>query len=100
MADSTSIVTASITAENTGTDWLQLRDGGAKEFDVSVSGTFAGTVFLQRKLKGAADNTARDIESYTTGASPVGHMAGEWDVRLFVKTGGYTSGTAVLRLSI
>lgn len=97
MADNKVRVTGSITAQNTGTDWLQLR-GHRNFFDVSVSGTFSATATLQRKRPGEAAAAARDIETYTASTEKLQEFAGHWDVRLFVKTGAYTSGTADLEL--
>lgn len=97
MADNRIRVTASVTAQDTGTDWLQLR-GHRNFFDVSVSGTFVATVTLQRKRPGEAASGARDIETYTAGTEKLQEFAGHWDVRLHVKTAAYTSGTAILEL--
>lgn len=97
MADNRINVTAAVTAQNTGTDWLQIR-GERKFFDISVYGTFVATVHLQRKRPGAAASAARDVESYTAGTEKIAEMQGHWDVRLFVKTGNFTSGTANLEL--
>jgi len=85
-------VIADIEAENSGTDWLQLR-GARNFFDISVSGTFVATVHLQRKRPGEAASAGRDIESYIAGTEKLGEMQGRWDIRLFVKTDNYTSGT-------
>ena len=98
MVDSTVRVTASAAAENTGTGWLKLR-ADHSFFDISVSGTFAATVSLQRKRPGEAASAARDIESYTGGTEKLGEMQGHWDVRLFVKTGDYASGTVEMELA-
>lgn len=95
MADNTTQVSASIAAQNTFTDWLQ----GPGRADLSVSGTFSATVFLQRKLRGEAAASAVDVESYTAATEKVIEDAsGQYDYRLGVKTGGYTSGTAVCKL--
>ena len=99
MADNKIRVTASVTADNNGTDWLQLR-GHRNFFDVSVSGTFTATVTLQRKRPGEAAAAARDFEEYTAGTEKLGEFAGHWDVRLFVKTSAYTSGTATLEIGV
>ena len=99
MADSSIRVTASLTAQNTGTDWLRLR-GERNRFDISVGGTFAATVHLQRKRPGEAASAARDVESYAAATERLGEMQGHWDVRLFVKTGNFTSGTVVAELGV
>lgn len=100
MADSPHRIDADLTAQNTGTDWLQVRlaDGGGK-FDVSVSDTFVANVTLQRKEPHEAASAAVDVEAaYTTATEKTAEIAGDWDVRLFIKTGGFTSGTARCRL--
>lgn len=99
MADNKIRVTASVSAADSGSDWLQLR-GHRNFFDVSVSGTFVATVTLQRKRPGDAAAAARDVETYTAGAEPLKEFAGHWDVRLYVKSSAYTSGTAVLELGV
>ncbi len=99
MADSTVRVTAALTAGDTGTDWLRLR-ADHNFFDISVSGAFSGTVHLQRKRPGEAASAARDIESYGAAAEKLGEMRGHWDVRLFVKSGDYTSGAITAELAV
>lgn len=97
MAEKTKVM-KDVTAQNDGTAWLEL-PGVRSFFDISVSGTFSATVTLQRKRRGEADSAARDIETYTAPTEKIGEMAGHWNVRLFVKTGDYTSGTATLELN-
>lgn len=97
MADNPVRVTKSTAAENAGTDWLTLR-GDRSFFDVSVSGSFTATATLQRKRPGEAASAARDIETYTAGAEKIGEVQGHWDIRLFVKSGEFTSGTVTLEL--
>lgn len=96
MADNLQQVTASLTAQNTGTDWLK----GPPKAQISVSGTWVATVFLQRKLKGEASSAAVDVESYTANTEKViPDGDGAYDYRLFCKTGGFTSGTIVCKLT-
>ena len=97
MADNRIRVTADVAAADSGTDWLQLR-GNRNFFDVSVGGTFVATVHLQRKRPGEAVAAARDVESYAAGTEKLGEMQGHWDVRLYVKTGNYSSGTVKAEL--
>lgn len=97
MADNRINVAAAVTAEDSGTDWLQVR-GERNFFDISVFGTFVATVHLQRKRPGEAASAARDVEAYTAGTEKLGEMQGHWDVRLFVKAGNFTSGTVNLEL--
>ena len=97
MADNGIRTTADIAAQNSGTDWLQLR-GARNFFDFSVSGTFTATVHLQRRRPGESASAARDVESYTAGTEKLGEMQGHWDVRLFVKTSNYGSGNVKAEL--
>jgi len=76
----------SITAQNTGIDAMDVTNA----LSISISGTWVATVYLQRKHDGT---NWRDVTSYTaniedTIEDPVGAQ-----YRLFVKTGGFTSGT-------
>lgn len=89
--------TASITAENTGTDWLRTD----KPINITVSGTFSATITLQIRFidEGVAGSTI-DIEEYSAAANKVADNYEDGvEFRLFCKTGAYTSGTAELRLS-
>lgn len=98
MADNENLVTATVAAADAGTDWLQLRQY-RNPFDISVKGTFTGNVFLQRKRPEESADDARDIgDAYTASTEEIGEMRGRWDVRLFVKAGGLSSGTVVLEL--
>lgn len=83
----------SITAENTFSDPIQI----SGKFNLSISGTFVGTVTVQRKRLN--ESTYRDVESYTTETEANGEVIGKWDVRVGIKTGDYTSGTAVVSIS-
>ena len=44
LSKDTGLVTAALTAENTFTDWIY----STKEFNLSISGTFVGTITVQR----------------------------------------------------
>ena len=68
------------------------------DFNISLSGTFAATVDLQRSFD--SGSTWHTIESYTVPTQKVG-SAPERGVqyRMGVATGAYTNGTAVVRVS-
>jgi len=87
--------TASLTAQNTFSDAVKVHG----EFNLSLSGTWAATVFVQRSYDDGS--TWLDVESYTANTEQVGSSPEE-DVlvRFGVKTGGYTSGTIVGRISL
>ncbi len=88
------IVTRSIAAENQFTDSVRLTGF----FNISLSGTWSATVTVQRSFdKG---DTWFDVESFTVNTEQYGFEA-EFGVyyRVGVKTGNFTSGTVVMRLS-
>ena len=98
MVDTPRFKSASVTAQNTGTDWLSVA-GDDVEFVISVTGTFSATIHLQSKRLDEDASSARDIESNTAGTQKAGALSGDWMVRLFCKTGNFSSGTAVLELN-
>ena len=88
---SSEAVTAAITAQNTFTNPVRLT--GA--FNISISGTFAATVTVQRSF----DNSAwHDVNSFTGPFEGTGYEPEAMYYRAGVKTGAFTSGTAVLRV--
>jgi len=86
-------VTADITAQDTFTDTIEVRG----HFNISISGTWAGTVTAQRSFDGGS--TWLDVDTFTSNYEGVGFDAEDTLYRLGIKTGDYTSGTAVVRLS-
>lgn len=84
---------ASITAQNTFTTPVYILG----DFNFSLSGTWVATVFIQRSFDGS---TWLDVASYTANIEDTGHEP-ETGVlyRAGVKTGGFTSGTVVARIS-
>ena len=86
--------TASLNAADTYTGQAKLKG----LFNVSISGTWAGTLTLQRSFDDGS--TWKDVATYTASAEQVGTET-ESDViyRLGFKVGDYTSGTAVVRIS-
>ncbi len=84
-------VIASITAQNTFTDAVQLNAG--QKAAISISGTFSATVTVQRRLDGS---NWRDVESFTSAVEKTFSADSGCEIRAGVKTGGYSSGTAIL----
>jgi len=84
-------VSASLTAQNTGTTGLGV--GQNKKVNASISGTFVGTVHVQRKQTGSADSTYIDLYSVTAPSEKIIENVGKWTYRIFCKTGNFTSGT-------
>ena len=94
-----SAVTASLTAENTFTDWYSSRYDNADGYlNLSVSGTWVGTITVQRSFDGGV--TPLDVEQYT---SNIEKYVQDFETgvvyRIGFKTGEFTSGTAVCRVS-
>jgi hypothetical protein len=86
------IVSASIGAQNTFTDSIRL----SGPFDLSISGTFVGTVTVQRSY----DNSAwKDVDTFTAPTEDYGFQPEIAWYRAGIKTGAYTSGTAVVSLA-
>jgi len=90
----TAVAEKSIAAENTFSGMVELRG----DFNLSLSGTWIATVWVQRSFDGGS--TWMDVDSFTANVETVG-TEGEPGMlyRFGVKTGGYTSGTVVGRLS-
>ncbi len=87
-------VAASFVDVNDTTAWLRVEGGGF--FDVSVSGTWAGVVALERRTPPVG--TEIEIETYTANSERIGQFAGNTEVRLKFTTD--TSGTVVAELRV
>jgi hypothetical protein len=87
------LVEKDISAENTFSDGIYVEG----DFSFSISGTFVGTVTVQRSFD--AGSTFRDVDSFTAPIETAG-FDGEPIVvyRAGIKTGDYTSGTASIRI--
>lgn len=97
MATFTAVVSksasANITAQNTFTSGVVL--SGA--FSLSISGTWAGTVTIQRSFD--AGTTWLDVQNYTANFEDTGNEPAVGVLyRVGFKTGNYTSGTANVRI--
>lgn len=88
-------LTGNSTAQNTFSGTMRFRG----PFNFSITGTWAGTVHVQRAFSGSSA-TWHDVDSFTANTSKVGNEP-ERGVyyRAGIKTGNYTSGTAALRFS-
>lgn len=86
--------TRSISNENLFTDAVEM----LAYFNISVSGTWGGTVTVQRSFDGGS--TWLDVATWTANTEEFGFEPerGIW-YRVGIKTGDYGSGTAVVRLS-
>ena len=86
--------TRTITAENQFTDPAEV----VGYFNLAISGTWAGTVTVQRSFdKGS---TWYDVDTWTANTQEYGFEPERGiQYRVGIKTGGYTSGTCVVRIS-
>ena len=88
------IVARSISANNTFSDRVQL----AGYFNVSISGTWSGTITCQRSFD--QGSTWFDVKDWDENIQEYGFEPerGVW-YQIGFKDGGYDSGTATMRLS-
>ena len=85
---------ATLTAQNTFTDWAKIR-GLA---DISISGVSDSTVTVQRSFDGGA--TIKDVESFTASVEKVLEVSQQGvSYRVGIKTGNYGTDTVVCEVS-
>ena len=84
---------ASLTAQDTYTPAKLLQPGDF--YSVSISGTFAGTITIQRSKDLV---TWMDMRSETGPKELDGQTGAAWYYRAGFKAGAYTSGTAMVDL--
>lgn len=94
-------VAAAVVAEDTATDPIRVTgiDNG-RVFSIIISGTWVGTVTLQRSVSEPGDWT--DVTTYTTNQTTTYDDTLDNQIvyyRLYVKVGAYTSGTISMQLS-
>jgi len=86
--------TRSIAAENLYTDAVEV----VGYFNLSISGTWVGTLTVQRSFD--SGSTWYDVDTWTENVQEYGlEPEGGIQYRAGIKTGEYTSGTCVVRLS-
>jgi hypothetical protein len=86
--------TRSVTAENQYCDSVSL----VGHFNISISGTWVGTVTCQRSFDGGS--TWFDVATWVANTEEYGfEPEREVHYRVGIKLGEFTSGTAALRLS-
>lgn len=85
-------VSKTITAQNTFSDILRV--GGLKYLNLSIYSTaLSATITLQRRRTG--DTDWLDVANYTANVEKLIKSAGQWEYRIGVKTGNFTSATAL-----
>tara|TARA_R110001632_G_scaffold10922_3_gene39903 strand:+ start:1771 stop:2076 length:306 start_codon:yes stop_codon:yes gene_type:complete len=93
----TGLVEATALGDGQFTDWIY----STKDFNFSISGTFVGTVTVQRSFDPSdPDNNARDVDTFTDPIETYGFdPSGVVLYRAGFKSGEHTSGTADIRIS-
>lgn len=92
--------------ENTYSDWLPLKKQNKVSaddphgFTLSITGTYTATITLQRRFNDPGGySSTYDVATYTANAEyNLLDYGNNVEYRIGIKTGGYTSGTAVIRL--
>lgn len=90
-------VTASVTSDEAAGTWssyLDLLPGS--QADVSISGTWTGTVRVQRKL--ANDASGLDVDTFTANYQGVYYVGSAQAVRIGAANGDWASGTMTLKV--
>ena len=88
------LTTRTLTAENQFTDAVQLQG----YFNLSISGTWVATITVQRSFD--SGSTWYDVDTWTANTQEYGfEPEDKMQYRIGIKTGGYTSGSPVVRLS-
>ena len=84
---------ATITSDNTFTEPIQVKYD--EYFDLSITGSFVATVTVQRRRVG--EDAWRDVKQYIEADLPIektsNRIRHDWEFRVGVKSGDYTSGT-------
>lgn len=97
------IKTATISAENQFTPWVHLNmrrlPNVFSAFIIDNSTTFSATWTIQARPVLEDGTNGPTIDLYTSAAASAGgvqtaELAGTWEVRIGVKTGNFTAGTA------
>lgn len=90
------ILAKKITAQNTGTDWLDMTAiPSPYKMDLSIDIGGTTVVQLQRKRAGEADASARIVQSFSADFEGVAEGVGQWYWRLHCPTGSYNAETDV-----
>lgn len=96
--------TFSLAAEETATDGFRVRGVTENEWAYAITGTWSGTLTLQRSFDGEDTGFADTTTTHTINASGTVDPPAEYDNQIFwnryiFKAGAYTSGAAVVELT-
>jgi hypothetical protein len=98
---------AAVTAQNMFTDWVRIDSRQSPNpFTASLvdnSTTLSVTWVVQARRIKSDGTTGNSVDIFTSsalssGGAQTAQLAGVWEVRVGVKTGGYTAGTGVAAL--
>ena len=90
------MVAVNTTASLTGADQFSDAITIVGDMSLTISGTFVGTVTVQRSFDGGS--TWLDVDTFTTPTEEVGFEPAGCQYRVGIKAGEYTSGTATVGL--
>ncbi|CAN0571520.1 unnamed protein product, partial [Laminaria digitata] len=77
-------VSARVICDDTGTDWLQLREGG-RHFAVSIEGDWHGRITLEVRAKTGASDIPATLEWFRSNTEELFLLEHDADVRLWVR---------------
>lgn len=98
------LVVRTLNGANQFTDWVSVSDTAS--IAIVTDASWNGTIWVQRKLTNPNDaNPPIDVESFTTASTSFNRTMenGSNDVnhiRIGVKTGGYTAGSATVYITV
>lgn len=96
------VVTKTITAQNTFTDWLLVLCDSTSfgRYSVLINGTFVASVVIQwaELVNGVITVIDDAVETFTSPVKKIGTVTEQLYIRCGVKTGGFTSGSIAVRL--
>ena len=91
-------VSATVTSDNNGTDWLQLREGG-RYFGLTLTGDWRGQVILEVcPQHGPSAGAVKALEVFEQKADELYYLDQDADVRLWVRKGAFVCGEIGLEL--
>jgi len=88
--------TASVTSDEAAGTWSTALNVYTGPVDVSISGTWTGTVRVQRKL--ANDTSWLDVDTFTANFQGVLKAGSNQQVRIGAANGDWASGTMTLKV--
>lgn len=91
-------VTATVDEADEFTDWLYVKQLERAAVSIVADGSWSGTITLQRSFDRGA--TPLDVEQFSTSEQGTYRADAGCMIRIGVKTGDYTDGSADVRLQV